>query len=182
MGKIKKRIGKTITFHWRVKTGGVDVPFDGRKMQIRLVDPIGNSSQINFTFVTGTNIADFTYQGKEQRKTGLYTIEMWENRGEDNQTVVDRKDAFELVRHSEDEGDTINIEGLDYDVVDLESSNLESGVVTEKRISDLEEAVTELQSEGNVRYDTEQELSNEQKVTARENIGSEAQNGEYYNE
>lgn len=111
---LKKRIGNTIFFHWQVTTNGEDIPFDGRDLHLRIIDPIGNSSQMNFTFAAGTNVADFTYQGKEQRKTGLYTIEMWENRGSNNQVVVDRTEAFELVRHSKEEDVTPDATSRDY--------------------------------------------------------------------
>lgn len=100
----KKRIGNTLIIRWLVTTNGSDVPFDGRDLQLRLVDPIGNSRPLPFTFETGSNVAEFIYQGKDQQKTGFYTIEMWENKGKDMQAVVDRTEAFELVRHTKDEG------------------------------------------------------------------------------
>lgn len=100
----KKRIGNTLIIRWQVTTDGEDIPFDGRRLELRLVDPIGDSQPLPFTFEAGTNVAEFIYQGKNQKRTGFYTVEMWENRGEDMQAVVDRTEAFELVKHTKDEG------------------------------------------------------------------------------
>ena len=71
---------------------------------------------------------------------------------------------------------------LDYDVVDLEagelnintidldSGELETVTVDASRIIPLERDVAELKNRGNVRYDTAQELTEEQQTQARENI------------
>jgi len=80
--------------------------------------------------------------------------------------------------------DELADEGLDYEIVnlassdlsndsvELESDSLESIPINESRISAVEDAVAELQSEGNVRYDIEQELTEEEQTQARANISS----------
>lgn len=105
MSAIKKRIGKTIIFRWQVTTNGEDIPFDGRDLTIKIIDPTGNARKVDFTFIDGTNIAEFIFEGKDQQKVGNYIIEMWENFGNDNQTVVDKINAFTLVRHTIEEED-----------------------------------------------------------------------------
>lgn len=83
--------------------------------------------------------------------------------------------------------DTLSLEheGLDYETFDLadsdleatplslESSEMTSISVNEKRLSDAEAAIAELESHGNVRYDVTQELTSAQQQRARENIGIE---------
>ena len=99
----KKRIGNTLIIRWQVTTSGLNVPFDGRDLTLRIVDPMGNGTILPFAFDEGTNIAQFIFQGKNQRIKGQYTIEMWENKAKDMQAVVDRTEVFELVAHTKDE-------------------------------------------------------------------------------
>jgi len=105
MSVIKKRRGKTILFRWQVTTDGENIPFDDRDLIIKIVDPAGNARKVDFTFEEGTNVAEFYFQGKDQQRNGYYNIEMWENLGQDGQTVVDKVEAFCLVEHTEDEGE-----------------------------------------------------------------------------
>lgn len=101
---IRKRIGKTIEFHWRITTDGEDLAFDGRDLTIVLIDPSGSSREMHFEYEEGTNIAKFAFQGKDQTRVGFYSLEVWENKGRCNQTVADKQNAFELVRYTKDEG------------------------------------------------------------------------------
>lgn len=100
---IKKRIGNTLLLRWQVTTDGNNIPFDGRDLTLRLVDPVGIARNMKFNFASGTNIAEFKFQGIDQTRIGAYTLEMWENKGQVEQVVVDKTEAFELVRHTKDE-------------------------------------------------------------------------------
>lgn len=75
------------------------------------------------------SVAEFLFQGSEQRYVGAYTLTMWENRGKENQTVVDRCDAFCLVACScEESAESADEPNLDVETLELGSSNLETGV------------------------------------------------------
>lgn len=110
---IRKRIGKTIEFKWTVTTNEENIPFDyptERDLTVILLDPSGTvvfskKLKAGEDYEPGTNIAFFTFQGKDQTKLGQYSLEMWENKGQLNQTVVDKINAFELVKHTKDEED-----------------------------------------------------------------------------
>ena len=81
--------------------------------------------------------------------------------------------------------DTLSLEheGLDYETIDLassdlqttpmslESSSITSITVNENRLTQVERKVEELESHGNVRYDTTQDLTEVEQARARENIG-----------
>lgn len=109
---IRKRIGKTIIFRWTITTDGEALPLDyvdnhKRDLTLFLIDPSGNSNQIYFEIDTDNpnkNTIIFSFQGKDQTKVGHYSLELWENKGQDEQTVVDKINAFELVKHTKDEG------------------------------------------------------------------------------
>ena len=110
---IRKRIGKTIEFQWTITTDGEDIPFDypqERDLTIILLDPSGSiifSKKLvkGENYEPGTNVAIFKFEGKDQTKIGSYSLEVWENKGKENQTVVDKMNAFELVKHTKDEED-----------------------------------------------------------------------------
>ena len=89
----------------------------------------GNRVRTTLPFVADGNVAEFVFQGSEQRYVGAYMVTMWENRGKENQTVVDRCDAFCLVacsceERSEDPAET----DLDVETLELATSDLEAGV------------------------------------------------------
>ena len=103
---IRKRIGKTLLLRWKITTNGEDLSLDGRVLTLFLIDPSGNQREMDYQIKpTGSNTVEFKFQGKDQKIPGYYSLEMWENKGQDEQTVVDKINAFELVRNTKDEGD-----------------------------------------------------------------------------
>lgn len=74
-------------------------------------------------------------------------------------------------------------EGLDYETIDLGTSDFQSSPMSleagsmhsvacsENRLSAVEGKVAELESHGNVRYDVQQNLTEEEQERARVNIG-----------
>lgn len=121
------RIGKTLKIHWAILTGGAPEPLEGRDLRLEISS--GNRFRMQVPFAADSNVAEFEFQGADQRYVGAYAVTMWENRGKENQTVVDRCDAFCLVacsceETSEDTAET----NLDVETLELESSNLEAGV------------------------------------------------------
>lgn len=121
------RIGKTLKIRWGILTGGKSEPLSGRDLRLEIAT--GNRFRRNVPFEADDSVAEFLFQGSEQRYIGAYTLTMWENRGKENQTVVDRCDAFCLVACScEESAESADEPNLDVETLELGSSNLETGV------------------------------------------------------
>ena len=132
--KFMKRIrkGKTIILRWPIKTNGEAASLEGRNLTLMLQCSL---SARTIPFEVADNVITATIQGKSLTTTGKYILTLYENRGEDNQTVVD-VDAFMIVSRTKDEGEhhcschpspdgEPTGDGLDTDTVDLEAGNLE---------------------------------------------------------
>lgn len=121
------RIGKTLKIRWGILTGGKSEPLSGRDLRLEIAT--GSRFRRNVPFEADDSVAEFLFQGSEQRYVGAYTLTMWENRGKENQTVVDRCDAFCLVACScEESAESADGPNLDVETLELGSSNLETGV------------------------------------------------------
>lgn len=121
------RIGKTLKIRWGILTGGKSEPLSGRDLRIEIAT--GSRFRRNVPFEADDSVAEFLFQGSEQRYVGAYTLTMWENRGKENQTVVDRCDAFCLVACScEESAESADEPNLDVETLELGTSNLEAGV------------------------------------------------------
>ncbi len=121
------RIGKTLKIRWGILTGGKSEPLSGRDLRLEIAT--GSRFRRNVPFEADDSVAEFLFQGSEQRYVGAYTLTMWENRGKESQTVVDRCDAFCLVACScEESAESADEPNLDVETLELGSSNLETGV------------------------------------------------------
>lgn len=121
------RIGKTLKIRWGILTGGKSEPLSGRDLRLEIAT--GSRFRRNVPFEADDSVAEFLFQGSEQRYIGAYTLTMWENRGKENQTVVDRCDAFCLVACScEESVESADEPNLDVETLELGTSNLETGV------------------------------------------------------
>lgn len=121
------RIGKTLKIRWGILTGGKSEPLSGRDLRLEIAT--GSRFRRNVPFEADDSVAEFLFQGSEQRYVGAYTLTMWENRGKENQTVVDRCDAFCLVACScEESVESADEPNLDVETLELGTSNLETGV------------------------------------------------------
>lgn len=121
------RIGKTLKIRWGILTGGKSEPLSGRDLRLEIAT--GSRFRRNVPFEADGSVAEFLFQGSEQRYVGAYTLTMWENRGKENQTVVDRCDAFCLVACScEESAESADEPNLDVETLELGTSNLEAGV------------------------------------------------------
>lgn len=121
------RIGKTLKIRWGILTGGKSEPLSGRDLRLEIAT--GSRFRRDVSFEADDSVAEFLFQGSEQRYIGAYTLTMWENRGKENQTVVDRCDAFCLVACScEESAESADEPNLDVETLELGTSNLEAGV------------------------------------------------------
>ena len=102
---IRKRLGKTLLFRWPIITNGEASSLYGRNLTLFIIEPSGKKRQVNYTIDdTEPNRLLFTFQGKDQTSPGIYGLELWENKDSDDQTIFDKINAFELVKHTKDEG------------------------------------------------------------------------------
>lgn len=116
------RIGKDISMRWEITTDGVAIPLEGRDLTIEIKSPAGIGNNIPYR-VDG-NILIMTFYGYEQKRTGEYSITLWENKGKIGQNVVDVVRAFELVRTSQEENDFVGGD-LQIESVDLGTENFD---------------------------------------------------------
>lgn len=91
----KIRIGKDIQVKWTILTNGKSEDLSGRDLTLFLFDPLKYSRQIPFE--VSANVISFTVRGTEQRRSGVYSLSLWENYGGIGQSVVDCCEAFQLV-------------------------------------------------------------------------------------
>lgn len=120
---IRKRIGKDLTFRLQVLTNGRPDDLDGRNLKLEV---ISKYAKLNLPYKVDGHILTFAFPAASQKHTCRYRISVWENFGEDGQTVVDICDAFELVPTTCQEcGDT---PGLDVETVELGAVDLEAGI------------------------------------------------------
>lgn len=97
----KIRIGKDIVFKWTILTNGENISLENRDLTLLCVDPIGNVKPLTPVIETNTNginnVLSFKFPGVNQKQLGVYGLTLWENKGKDNQNVIDYINAFELV-------------------------------------------------------------------------------------
>ena len=116
------RIGKDISMRWEITTDGVAIPLDGRDLTVEIKSPMGIENNIPYR-VDG-NILIMTYYGYEQKRTGEYSITLWEKKGKPGQNVVDVIRAFKLVETSQEEDDFVGGD-LQIESVDLGTENFD---------------------------------------------------------
>jgi hypothetical protein len=103
---------------WTILTDGQPTDLANRKLLIEARAANGRVYELQYT--TEKNTAIFTFFGKEQRFTGNYTITLWENKGEKGQNVVDKVNAFSLVRSTDEEDNSADAENnLEVETIDL---------------------------------------------------------------
>ena len=91
----KIRIGKNLQVKWTILTNGKSEDLSGRDLTLFLFDPLKYSRQVPFE--VSANVISFTVRGTEQRRSGVYSLSLWENYGGIGQSVVDCCEAFQLV-------------------------------------------------------------------------------------
>ncbi|MCD7721710.1 MAG: hypothetical protein LUI09_05720 [Prevotellaceae bacterium] len=172
----KIRIKKDLCCNVEVLVGGEAVSLEGRRVTVMLCRPDRSKvKQQPLTIVD--NRVGFKVHHQDQNDLGLYGIEVWLDKGSDQQTVVDIPEAFRLVPFTsmEDaENGTLEVVAVDMvasfegaiAVVDsLESDNTTAalsayqGKVLAGMITDLEASDTEgLELEAQERQEADEKL------------------------
>lgn len=119
----KIRIGKDIKIRWAVLIEGEIADPAKHDLTLELRDSFGSTVEVaQPTLVDG--LLETIFYGKDHKRTGVYRLTLWLNKGKEGQSVVDACDAFTLVSCSCEEGG----EGdLDLEVVDVETASLDVG-------------------------------------------------------
>lgn len=89
------RIGKDISIEWAILTNGIAVSLEGRKLSLEITTPVMKKTYLPITITQ--NIIRAKYPAREQKSVGVYSLTLWENKGREGQTCVDRCKAFKLV-------------------------------------------------------------------------------------
>lgn len=118
----KIRIGKDINLRWEILTNGEAITLEGRDLKLVLINPLNAKTELDFS--VNFNVIEARYKGTDQQRLGTYRMTLWENYQQDNQTVVDCCNAFQLVGSTCEENDGTS--GIDVNTyVELGTSNLE---------------------------------------------------------
>lgn len=117
----RRRIGNDISIEWRITRNGEPESFDGKDLFVCLLDP--QNEVVSCPFTIDGNIVKVIFLGANQKKAGIYTILLSENKGKDGMTTVDCTKAIQLVNHTEEEGGT-DCGNITTDTVELESEIL----------------------------------------------------------
>lgn len=90
------RIGNDIHVRWKIMRSGTPEDFDGKDVHVCLTDQYGGKHYPDIS-LTGDGTIEFTFFGKDQSKTGIYTLTLYENGGKQGMVTVDRTEVFRLV-------------------------------------------------------------------------------------
>ena len=131
MEKIRK--GNDISILWEIMRGTEEVPYDltGKDLTLYIKSMYKTEKVTDFT--TDGNVLKWTFAGKNQGNTGVYSLVLVENEGKDNMHTVDACDAFELVNCSCKVGGDAESH-VQIKIVSLRSAILLSAILPDKEL------------------------------------------------
>ena len=89
------RIGNDIKIAWSIFNEGVAFPLEGLNLHVYLKHRFGRR-EIDGILISGNKI-EWTFYGREQRRTGVYSLELVINEGEDGMITTDACQFVNLV-------------------------------------------------------------------------------------
>ena len=92
------RMGNDLHIRWSIERNGIAEDFSGKTVSVRLLNPFGRATRINYT-IEG-NVVNILFSGMHQILVGYYNLLIIENEDEPNMYTLDRPNAFKLVPHS----------------------------------------------------------------------------------
>jgi len=170
----KIRIGKNIGIRWKVTTNGEDTPLSAERLTLVLNNGMTAPVELAYEIVDG-NVVYAVFRGTEQRYIGEYSLTLWQDRGTDNQTVVDACSAFALVACTcEEDGEDSDNLATDEEV-EL-SGELTVGADINSTLKEIKEAETERAKAETLRNDAEAErVKNERERGTAETLRQESE-------
>ena len=121
------RTGKDFKLRWPLLVNGERTDLNGLDLEVILVSHSGKRRKVGHT--SESDVLVVAVDGDSLKELGPYRVEVWMNRGKDEQTVADYCAAFCLVATTCEEDDAPDGSGLDIqETVELEGGNIEVGV------------------------------------------------------
>lgn len=101
MGISRQRLGTSLEINVEILTAGEATSLEGRDITVMLKDPSGTKTEITDYTIGGDddNVITFAYEGMNQKLTGIYAVEVYENYQQEDMATLDT-DAFMLVGRS----------------------------------------------------------------------------------
>lgn len=142
----KFRIGKDLNIRWQILVNGQIQDLSNADLSIILRDPSGKSVEIT-VFSVNNNIISFCLRGTSFHALGTYMLTLWMNKGKKAQTMLDKREAFALVRYTDQEEESddniiitdssLNLTGnLSYIISDT-SGGIPDDYVTEDQLEEI---------------------------------------------
>ena len=133
------RIGETLDIAWAIKTPDGN-PYRLIGPNVTLYVSAGPSRLEIPTFSCTDGVVRFTFEGVEQRRSGIHALTLIENEGRNNQTIIEECFAFQLSDCSVkiDEGNSVEIDttvNISQTIPEIQAGELE-------RISNEQERIT----------------------------------------
>lgn len=121
------RTGKDFKLRWPLLVNGERTDLNGLDLEVILVSHSGKRRKVDHT--SESDVLVVAVDGDSLKELGPYRVEVWMNRGKDEQTVADYCAAFCLVATTCEEDDAPDGSGLEIqETVELEGGNIEVGV------------------------------------------------------
>ena len=121
------RTGKDFKLRWPLLVNGERTDLNGLDLEVILVSHSGKRRKVGHT--SESDVLVVAVDGDSLKELGPYRVEVWMNRGKDDQTAADYCAAFCLVATTCEEDDAPDGSGLEIqETVELEGGNIEVGV------------------------------------------------------
>lgn len=121
------RTGKDFKLRWPLLVNGERTDLNGLDLEVILVSHSGKRRKVDHT--SESDVLVVAVDGDSLKELGPYRVEVWMNRGKNEQTAADYCAAFCLVATTCEEDDAPDGSGLEIqETVELEGGNIEVGV------------------------------------------------------
>lgn len=140
------RIGETLDIAWAIKTPDGN-PYRLIGANVSLYVSAGPSTLYIPTFSCVDGVVRFTFEGVEQRRTGIHTLKLIENEDRNNQTIIEECFAFQLSDCSVkiDEGNSVEIDtvvNISQTIPEIQAGELERIANEQERIAAENERIS----------------------------------------
>lgn len=140
------RIGETLDIAWAIKTPDGN-PYRLIGANVSLLVSAGGSTLEIPTFSCVDGVVRFTFEGAAQRRSGIHTLTLFENRYRHNQVIIEECAAFQLSDCSVeiDEGNSVEIDttvNISQTIPEIQAGELERIANEQERIAAENERIS----------------------------------------